>query len=135
MIKILEDLKRDDKKLYLQVEKQLDYFGSRSSKGHFLRLTYLDFLDYASFANSYTFQLDDYDMVVNVLADLSPADNKMMIKIQKSKASDKKALIAECIRANNRTRQRVLVILDNLTKTQPTSIIDHLTSFKKKVFA
>lgn len=135
MIRILENLKNNDKQLYLQVEKQLDYFGARSSKGHFLRLTYLDFLDYASFANSYTFQPESYDLVLSVLGDLSPADNLMMSKIQKSKAEDKQLLIDECIRANNRTRQRVLVILEKLKTKKSATIIDALTSFKNKVFS
>ncbi len=134
MFKLLEDLKKDNKQQYIEVLKQLDNFGKSSNKGHFLKLTYPDFLDLISFADSYTFEPENYEMVLNVLADLNPIENEMMQIIKSSQPQDKKALISKCAKMNNRARQRVLVILDKLNTKKPT-LVDHLTSFRNKVFS
>jgi len=135
MFKLLEDLKLENKQQYIEVLKQLDNFGKSSSKGSFLKLTYPEILDLISFSDTYTFEPENYEMVLNVLADLNPIENEMIQIIKSSQPEDKKALIAKCSKMNNRTRQRVLVILDKLNTKQPASLVDHLTSFRNKVFA
>ncbi len=135
MFKLIEDLKRDNKQQYIEVLKQLDNFGKSSNKGHFLKLTYPEILDLISFADTYTFEPQNYEMVLNVLADLNPIENEMMQIIKSSKPEAKKALIAKCAKMNNRARQRCLVILDKLNTKQPATIVDHLTSFRNKVFS
>ncbi len=133
MIRILEDMKKDDPKLYNQVERELDKFGGSSSKGYFNKLTYPDYLDLISFADSYSFQPAEYEMVMNILSDLTPTENTMMGAVKSCQPKDKKALMALNTLQNNRTRQHVLKIINDLSIEKPSSFMQALANFKHTV--
>ena len=120
MIKILSELKKSDKKLYFQVENELERFGGYSSKGYFNRLKFDDYLDLISFADTYTFQPSEYDTVLGVLSDLNPTENTMMQAVKSCTAENTLELMKQIRLQNNRTRQRVLKIVKSLTAEKPS---------------
>ena len=120
MIKILQDLKKSDRKLYAQVVKQLEQYGGVASKGYYNRLTYPDFIELISFSNSYTFLPNEYDAVLGVLSDLNPTENDLMRAVSRCKPEHKKALMQSIHKSNNRCRQRVLKIIDDLAQPTPS---------------
>jgi hypothetical protein len=120
MIKILSELKQNNRKLYNKVEQELERFGGYSNKGHFNRLSYPDYLDLISFSESYSFQPSEYEMVMNVLSDLNPIENETMSKVKSCQPKDKKALMELIRKQNNRCRQRTLKLVADLTADKPS---------------
>ncbi len=129
MIKILQDLKKSDIKLYSQVEKQLEHIGGQSSKGYFNRLTYPDYLDLASFSSTYTITQSDIDAVLGVLSDLNPCENDLLRAVSRCKPEHKKQLMNSIHKSNNRCRQRVLKIVDDLKTPKPSFLQSLKTVF------
>lgn len=135
MIKILSDLKQSDKAMYNRVEKELERYGATDKKAHYNRLNYPDYLDLISFSDTYSFQPDQFQYVIDVLSDLNPTENECM-KLVKSVTPENTANLKHQINvANNRTRQRVVKLVEKYTAKTGKSFIENLSNLKNAVFS